>query len=101
MSEKVILYKFDISPCCRAVSIVAHLIGLEIEERYRLLSHLQDFFLLIFLFRNVRNVNLFKGEHVKPEFLKVLHSFMSLNTKNSIIFLFPSVESRTYRPDNR
>lgn len=34
MDETIVLYKLDISPCCRAVSIVARLIGLEHEEKY-------------------------------------------------------------------
>lgn len=33
MTNKIILYNVDVSPPCRAVSIVAYLIGLKIEKR--------------------------------------------------------------------
>jgi len=67
MSSNPILYEMDITPGSRAIKMVAHLIGLELE---------------------LKTIDLFTGEHLSEWFLKInpQHTVPTLNDNGKIIW---------------
>lgn len=73
--SKVTLYYTIMSPPSRTILTVAAAIGLELEKK---------------------NIDLFKGEHLTPEYLKVIHEETEKSLPNVNLSINSADQSTTY-----